>query len=177
MLDTEVRVPTDALRYRIDYDTTRSSPDFTLSTQTHTQWGVSAGAPRGSLPAGWVCSYRSPSTDCHVLALMTSNYQLPVDQLGRIPSGTTKGAVTIGHLQGLTAIAVTSLRMQTSFDNGQTWQPVRVNGVGGGRFEVTFTVPPSSHTNGFGSLRLSARDAVGGTFQQTIQRAFAVTGA
>jgi hypothetical protein len=35
-------------------------------------------------------------------------------------------------------------------------------------------MPPACSTDGFGALRVSAQDAAGGTFDQTIQHAFAV---
>lgn len=82
-LDAEVTLPDAAQTYRIDYDTVRSSSDFTLSTDVATSWTVPANAPTGSLPAGWVCTYRSnPPSSCGVLPLITGDYDLPVDLLG-----------------------------------------------------------------------------------------------
>ncbi|MBO0835980.1 MAG: hypothetical protein J2P28_10730, partial [Actinobacteria bacterium] len=54
-LETSVTMPGSAQTYRIDYDTTRSSPDFLLSTAAQTSWSVPATVATGSLPAGWVC--------------------------------------------------------------------------------------------------------------------------
>jgi hypothetical protein len=51
---------------------------------------------------------------------------------------------------------------------------VTVTDQGGGAFGVALTVPAASATNGFGALRVSVQDAAGGTFDQTIQHAFAV---
>ena len=61
-----------------------------------------------------------------------------------------------------------------SFDSGQTWTAVPVTDQGGGNFGIALTVPAASATDGFGALQISTQDAVGGTFDQTIQHAFAV---
>jgi hypothetical protein len=79
----------------------------------------------------------------------------------------------LAHLGGA-SIAFSTVTVNASFDGGQTWQPVAVTDQGGGAFGVALTVPSASATNGFGALRVSVQDAAGGTFDQTIQHAFAV---
>jgi hypothetical protein len=173
-LDAEVTVPAGAQRYRIDYNTVRSSSDLTLSTDVQTRWTVSASAPRIAPPSGWVCTLRAnPPASCGVLPLVTADYSLPVGLLGQLGSGTVSGTLQLAHLGGA-SIAFSTVTVNASFDGGQTWQPVTVTDQGGGAFGVALTVPSASATNGFGALRVSVQDAAGGTFDQTIQHAFAV---
>ncbi|MGH3447631.1 MAG: hypothetical protein ACRDP4_08400, partial [Nocardioidaceae bacterium] len=173
MVDTTVTAPADARRYRIDYHVHRASAEFTQSTDVRTRWTVRAAARRGDLSPGWSCTL-AQSTDCKVLALMTSDYRLPVDMLGRVRSGKATGEVRIGHLRGLAGIGVTSLKVRVTFDSGDHWRRVQVDRRAPGRYGIAFKVPKAGRTNGFGGLRIRARDAAGGTLRQTIQHAFSV---
>lgn len=173
MLDTHVRVPAGRKSYRIDYDTHRSSADFRLSTAVKTSWTVPAAAPTSALPAGWVCSFTG-STACTVLPLATAEYALPVDLLGRLRTGVVHGSLGLGHLAGASAVGFTSATVSVSYDGGRTWRPVTVTSEGAGNYRVTFNVPRVGQPNGHGALRITSRDAYGGTFAQTITNAFAV---
>ena len=173
-LDTEVTVPAGAQRYRIDYNTVRSSSDLTLSTDVQTRWTVSASAPRIAPPSGWVCTIRAnPPASCGVLPLVTADYSLPVGLLGQLGSGAASGTLRLAHLGGA-SIAFSTVTVNASFDGGQTWQAVAVTDQGSGTFGIALTVPAAGATDGFGALRVSVQDATGGTFDQTIQHAFAV---
>jgi hypothetical protein len=172
-LQKKVSIPAGTHGVRIDYDTTRSSAVFTLSTSVATRWTVRTSAPAGTLPPGWYCDF-SNHTKCGVLPLMTADYDLPVTMLGRLSPGSVTGSVDVSHLAGSTGVAVNSLSVAVSFNGGTSWRKATVTGAGSGRYAVTFTVPAAAATSGFGSLRLRAADAYGGTFSQTIQNAFAV---
>lgn len=162
-----------ASSYSIAYDTTRSSDDFLLSTETHTTWKVSAKAPQSDLPKGWTCTV-SGGTDCTVLPLMTVDYGLPSNLLGEIPAGDATGTLTIGHLAGAD-VAVSSLKVMVSYDGGSTYKAVKVTPKGDGKFTVEFTVPKPGQTDGYGALSISAKDKNGSTLKETIAKAFAVT--
>jgi hypothetical protein len=169
----KVTLPTGSRVVRIDYDTTRSSPDFTLSTSAATTWTVRTGAPEGALPGGWFCDF-SNHTRCGVLPLMTTGYSLPVNMLGQLSPGPVSAGIDVGHLAGASDVAVTKLTVQVSFDGGSSWRKAAISPVGSGRYTVSFTVPATARTDGFGAIKLSATDAYGGTLTQTIQHAFAV---
>jgi len=171
-LQTAVTMPSSAQTYRIDYNTTRSSPDFQLSTAAQTRWTVPASVPTSSLPPGWVCN-TGGSTTCRVVPLITNSYDLPVNLLGQLPAGATSGQLDLGHL-GSAGIGFSSVQVNVSYDGGQTWQPVTVTDQGSGHFGLAFTVPAAASTDGYGALQVSVHDAAGGTFDQTIQHAFAV---
>lgn len=160
-----------ASTFGISYTTKRSSSDFTLSTETYTDWTVPEDAPRAALPHGWTCSI-SGGTSCTVLPVMTVNYSLPVDLLGQIHSGKATGSLRIGHLAHSTA-QVSSLRVRVSYDGGSTYQKVKATPTGP-RFTLELTVPPPGQTDGFGSLSIEAVDADGSTLDETITHAFAV---
>jgi len=172
-LQKKVTVPAGTHQLRIDYNTTRSSPDLTLSTSAATSWTVSTAAPAGALPRGWYCDF-SNHTNCTVLPLLTADYALPVNMLGQLPSGPVSAGIDVSHLAGATDVAVTSLSLQVSFNGGASWQNATVVSQGSGRYAVSFTVPAAAATDGFGALKLHATDAYGGSLSQTIQHAFAV---
>lgn len=80
------------------------------------------------------------------------------------------GRLDLGHLAGA-VFAFRSVKVTVSFNYGQTWKVATVTDNGGGHYGLAFTVPASAS---FGALQVTARDAVGGTFTQTIQHAFAI---
>lgn len=173
VLQKKVTLPTGSRVLRIDYNTTRSSPDFTLSTSAATTWTVRTGAPDGALPAGWFCDF-SNHTRCGVLPLMTADYSLPVTMLGQLAPGPVSAGLDVSHLAGAANVAVTKLTVQVSFNGGSSWLKAALTPLGSGQYTVSFTVPATAKTDGFGAIRLSATDAYGGTLTQTIQHAFAV---
>jgi hypothetical protein len=172
-LDAEVTMPDAAQTYRIDYNTTRSSADFLLSTDVRTRWTVPATVRTGSLPSGWVCTYRAnPPASCGVLPLITSDFSLPVNLLGQLPAGAVAGVLTLGHLVQ-SGLAFRSVQVKVSFNGGQTWSAATVSDQGSGQYGLGFSAPAGAS---YGALQVTARDAVGGTFTQTIQHAFAIGG-
>jgi hypothetical protein len=173
VLQKKVILPAGTHDVRIDYNTTRSSPGFTLSTSAATTWTVRTGAPAGALPRTWYCDF-SNHTNCAVLPLMTAGYVLPVNMLGQLTPGSVTAGIDMSHLAGATDVGLISLSLQVSFDGGASWHQAAVTSEGSGHYAVSFTVPAAAATDGFGALRLSAADAYGGTFSQTIQHAFAV---
>ena len=172
LFDTSTGLVSGAKAYPLTYNETRSSADFLLSTNVTTSWKVMTNAPETALPTGWACS-ESGDTSCSVLPLMTQDYQLPVDLLGRIKSGDVQGTVTVSHLAGAN-IAVKKLTTAVSFDGGTTYTAATVTPQGNGQYTIAFTVPPKAQTNGFGALKISATDKAGGTLNETIVNAFAV---
>lgn len=173
-LSTSAIMPAGTQTYRIDYDTNRSSADFQLATDVQSRWTVPASVQTGTLPAGWVCSTAATQpSSCGVVPLITSGYDLPVNLLGQLPAGATTGTLSLSHLAGSPSIAFKSVKIKVSFNDGQTWKAVTATDQGAGQYALPFTVPAGAT---FGALQVTARDAVGGTFTQTIQHAFAIGG-
>jgi hypothetical protein len=171
-LEDAVSLPSGTKDVQVDYDTTRSSAQFTLSTSADTQWTVQT-SHAVTLPSQWYCSPVSGGTDCSVLPLMVASYDLPSNLLGQLGPGTVSASIDVSHLAGA-AIAVSSAAVSVSFNGGTSWQKATVTAKGNGEYAVAFAVPAVAKTDGFGAIRLSATDADGGTLSQTIQHAFAV---
>jgi hypothetical protein len=165
-----VTLPSRTSELRIDYDTVRSAPYFTLSTRADTRWTVPART--FPLPHGWYCT-EANQTNCTVLPLLFADYGLPVNLLGQLRPGRVIASVALGHLAAA-AIRVKSARVSVSFDGGASWKRATVTVLRPGRYAVSFTVPAAARTDGFGAIRLTSTDADGGTLRQTIQHAFAV---
>lgn len=172
VLEAAVGLVKGTKKYTVNYQLARSSDDFLLSTKTNTTWSFNANAPEAALPSTWVCD-SDGDTDCTVPPVMTSDYSLPVNLLGQIKSGKASAEVTIGHLAGSTAVAVTKFTAKVSFD-GKTWKNVSVTDDGTGHYTLSLTIPAKSKTNGYGSLKINATDAYGDTIAETITNAFAV---
>jgi hypothetical protein len=165
-----VTLPGGTRALRIDYDTVRSAPYFTLSTRAETRWTVPARTV--PLPHGWYCTLAN-QTNCAVLPLLFADYRLPVNLLGQLRPGRVHASIAVSHLAAA-AIGVRSVRVAVSFNGGSSWRRAFIAPTGRGRYAVAFTVPVAPRTDGFGAIRLKATDAEGGTFRQIIRRAFAV---
>lgn len=66
---------------------------------------------------------------------------------------------------------MTGAAAAASFDGGRTWHPAAVRAQGGGRFRVSFRAPAGARV----TLRVSARDAAGGSITETITGGYAVS--
>jgi hypothetical protein len=172
-LEKKVTLPTGTKDVSISDDETRSSSVFTLSTSTDTTWTVRTAAPEATLPQGWFCDFNG-HTKCGVLPLMYADYNLPVNLLGQIAPGSATAGISIGHLVGAANVGVNRFTVQVSYNGGASWKNATVTPQGNGQYSASFTVPASAATDGFGALKVSAADAYGSTFSQTIQHAFAV---
>jgi hypothetical protein len=172
-LQQKVTLPANDQVVAVNYDTTRSSSVLTQSTATATTWTVRTAAPEGALPQGWYCDLEQ-HTKCGVLPLMYADYDLPLNLLGQLAPGSVTAGIDVGHLAGAAEVAVKTLDVSVSFDGGTSWRKATVTAQGDGRYAVSFTVPAAASTDGFGAIKVSATDAYGGTFAQTIQHAFAV---
>lgn len=175
VLQAEPAMPSGTKKYSIAYSTTRSDdPYFTLSTASSTTWTFPADVQTTALPANWTCTPNG-GTSCSVVPVITTQYQLPENLLGQIPSGSAQGSITLGHLAGATA-AFKKVKVSVSWDGGSTWTAATVTPEGDGQYSVAFTVPAVGSTNGFGAIRLSASDANGSTVAESVTNAFAVSG-
>jgi hypothetical protein len=86
------------------------------------------------------------------------------------PGGTVNLPVQVIRNPSAPSAPVTALAVQTSADDGATWQTVPV-ARSGDAWVATVTNPS---TSGFVSLRANATDSAGSSVVQTIVRAYAV---
>jgi len=147
----------------------RTGALFPLSTAISDTWSWRSGTGLfDGLPPGWFCA--DGSARCEVEPLLNFGYQVGGIALdGTTAAGAQQVTLTAGHQALLPSpAAVTGVTAQFSLDNGTTWQPATVTGAGGTR-TLAFAAPAGSYV----SLKVSAKDAAGGTLSETIIKAFA----
>lgn len=152
----------------------RASAQYQLSATSRDVWTWhSRPEPGATIPAPWLCDFAAvpPGQDrhCAVQPMMTLGYSVA----GLGPDGATKPGqqavtITAGHIQLAQRTPVTGAGVQVSLDGGRTWQPAKVQSLGGGVFRATFTAPPSAKV----SLRSTARDSAGDGLTETILAAY-----
>lgn len=166
-------MPRAAADYRLDWQETGSG---TGSVSTSWTFHSSAADPITRLPSGENCQ-PAPAATCSLLPLLFPGYDLPLNTTSQATAGAplTFG-LTVASQQGAPAPAGVTVSVAASFDDGKTWStPVDAKQAGGNRFSVTIDQPQLSATTGFGSLRVTARDAAGDTVTQTIIQAYGLT--
>jgi hypothetical protein len=166
-------VPAGADQYKVSYDQTRRAPWLTQATSSHTEWTFgSAHSGRQTVPGRWSCA--GTGTSCSALPLLTLSYQLDVNLNSQAKPGPGSLLLTVGHASGAPAVPVTAATVSLSFNGGRTWMPVRQRDLGGGRYQASWTNPPSSKARPV-DIRVTARDAAGATVSQTVSRAYHVS--
>ncbi len=143
-------VPDDPGNYRLEATATR---------------GVSSFSTR--LSAVW--TFRSSKVDSEVLPLLAIGFRPPLDNHNRTPAGRwATFPVSVSQAPGADAGQVTTLTVDVSFDDGQTWRPVKVTGSGADR-RVTIAAPAGA---AFVSLRATASTDRNITAELAIVRAY-----
>ena len=125
----------------------------------------------GQVPPGWSClRYTYQPHGCAAQPMMTLGYAVARLRLdGTAPPGRQAIHLTVGHLQGATASAITAASVSVSFDGGTTWHKARLSGHGGS-YTAVFTAPAGTMV----TLRTSAADAAGGSVTETITSAYQI---
>lgn len=149
----DVAVPAEPGTYRLEATATRSvSP---LSTQVTTAW-----------------TFRSRETlDFEPLPAMAVRFAPHLDDQNRARAGVPFAIpVYVQQQPGAEYGRLRTLVVDVSYDDGQTWRPVPVLGVGLERTALVF----HPLGEGFVSLRASAVDRHGNAVEQTIIHAYAL---
>jgi len=92
---------------------------------------------------------------------------IPATCAGTLAAVVVTTGLTVGHLQGAQAAAITKASVSVSFDGGTTWHPATITGSGGS-YTATFTAPAGARV----TLRTRAADAAGGSVAETITSAY-----
>ncbi|WP_433172010.1 S8 family serine peptidase [Actinoallomurus sp. CA-150999] len=127
--------------------------------------------PSTAVTTAW--TFRSGHTASRrPLPLQAVRFAVPgLDDANRAAAGTTVSLpVRVVRNPGAPSVSVAALTVQTSADDGTSWQNAPVVRSGGG-WVATVTNPA---TPGYVSLRATATDGAGDSVQQTITRAYAV---
>ncbi|MFE1404066.1 S8 family serine peptidase [Streptomyces sp. NPDC058770] len=152
-------VPRDAATYRLTARATRKEPWASLSTTVKTVWTFRSAAVAPG-PGGAVRT--------EALPLDVVRFIAPVDAGNRTARVKHTLTARVERQAGAAAPRTERLTVQVSFDDGVTWQDAPVTSDGATGHRVTIT--PGSGS--FVSLRAKARDADGGTVEQTVLRAY-----
>lgn len=149
-----------AATYRLVSDEQRSEPWWTYSTDVATTWtfhSTTAASGRQLLP------------------LLQVNYGMNLNLLNQAPARTTYHfTVGIGHQDGVTGPKITSAAAWSSFDDGATWSPISLTAATPGTWLAAVANPKAA---GAVSLRITATDADGNSIDQTVIRAYGLSGA
>jgi subtilisin family serine protease len=162
-----------------------------LTGRATTTWTFASQPSDAKVPLRYRCPIQqAPTHDvCQIQPLIRLEYDLGLDIYNRVAAGREHRFTVIAghHAKAIDRAPVTSLRVQASFDEGDTWRDARVIGKAkdswdtGGflpsaapyqQFQVVLAIPPLHRTNGFVTLRVQAGDASGGTVDQIIHRAY-----
>ncbi|WP_370385200.1 hypothetical protein [Catenulispora sp. GAS73] len=176
--------PAGPATVRVVVDIDRTEAGATQSTKTHTDVSfryMGKADPAATLPAGITClaaeaaaAVGNPSGPCQILPVLTITYRLA----GLSATNTSQSRVQvlgldIGHEsfggRGPRA-AVTSAQASLSTDGGATWHDVPTLGAFG--HYVALWPNPAAGTSL--TLRVTAKDAVGGTIEQTVTNPYTV---
>ena len=149
-------VPAGAANYRLMVNSTSAAP-FRLSTRVTCAWTFRSRHVSGDTPA--------------LLPLSAVQFAPKLNLDNAAPAGRKFSVpVTVQRQQGAPAASTKTLAVKVSYDDGKTWQPVKlVKGSGGWTAELTHPAKP-----GFVSLRARAVDSAGNSVEQTIIRAYAL---
>ncbi len=143
-------VPDDPGAYRVEATATRTVSS--LSTR---------------LSAAW--TFTSSKVDNEVLPLLAIGFRPALDEHNLAPAGRLMTfPVSVSQAPGADAGQVTTLTVDVSFDDGQTWYPAKVTGSGTDR-RVTVAHPTGAK---FVSLRATASTDRGITARLEIVRAY-----
>jgi hypothetical protein len=167
-----IDVPKGKATYQLSTSYQRTVASAPLSTSGQTTWTFTADPGHGAeLPGDWYCA--DGSTACAQLPLLFADTTADADLLNRLTPGAHQLSLGLYRQGGATA-PVTGAATSISYDDGQTWQPLRTTAVpgSGNAFRAGFTVPAGA--SGFLSIRVSAWDRAGDRIDQTVTRAYEV---
>lgn len=149
-------VPAAAARYRLDAEGTCHLSDWRVSTTVKSSWTFNSG-------------HTGKAT---ALPLIGVRYLPRLDDYNRAPAGRPFSfGVRVDREPGSSQAPLKSLAVQASYDDGKTWTPVTLKAEGG-QWTATVRNPAKGHV----SLRAIGQDAQGTTVNQTIMRAYVVSG-
>ncbi len=149
-------VPAETADYRIVATAERGSI-FDLTTSTQVEWTFRSGHVAGSLPQTLpVNAVRFTPRLRDNAAAAGSTLELPI---------TVDRQLATSHTQ------VRSLTTEVSFDDGKTWQPLRVSK----KHDRWVAIVRNPGVAGYASLRATAVDRAGHTVKQTVIHAYRIT--
>jgi hypothetical protein len=167
----DLAVKTTKATYKIEYDVNRRLQEPKLSTRSQTQWTFSSASGQGAkLPTGWYCP-AGEATSCRVLPILNAGVGLPVAIDGTLPPARSTLTVSAARLPGAAKSTVKSATLQVR-PTGQAWTSVKLTKTAAGKYRGVFNNTAFAGTAV--DVKVTAKDAAGSTFQQTVLRAYSV---
>ncbi|WUH98895.1 hypothetical protein OHR68_36195 [Spirillospora sp. NBC_00431] len=151
-------VPPESKRYTLTWDRVANPEIAKFSTAAKTEWSFE------SHHVEW----EEQTLPLHLLRLAVPGLN---DANAAAPGTRLRIPVKVEPVLGRPAPEITSVSVETSADDGETWQ-AGSSAKEDGTWFATVDAPAAP---GFASLRIKATDAAGNTVTQTFIRAFAVT--
>ncbi|GAA3837998.1 S8 family serine peptidase [Saccharothrix violaceirubra] len=148
----------DPAVYRLLYTSEQSAPWAPYSTRIRTEWTIPSGRPADG------------TTDR--VPLMRLDYRPALDDHNRAPGGAFGFPLHVGHVPGVHGAPVATVQGWASSDDGSTWEPMSLLDLGDGDYVARLRHPSS----GAVSLRVVAADTAGNGIDQTVIRAYGVSG-
>lgn len=150
-------LPPESKRYTLTWDRTANTEIAKFSTATKTEWSFE------SHHIDW----EEQTLPLHLLRLAIAGLN---DANAAAPDSQVRLPVKVRPVQDLPTPEITSLSVETSDDDGDTWQTAS-SAEEDGTWTATVSNPDAP---GFVSLRIKATDADGNTVTQTFIRAYEV---
>jgi len=149
-------VPAETINYTVDLEASRDPAVYPLSPRTHTVWQVV------SLPVA------SPD-DIDGMPVLQLDYRVDADLAGNVRGGRQSVGLLASHLPGVRGGGrVVETTLEVSFDDGATWRAATLTPAAGGGWTASFDAP----SQGYVSLRATARDDAGNSISQEVIRAY-----
>ncbi|MGN9837267.1 S8 family peptidase [Nonomuraea sp. H19] len=146
--------------YRAELVQARNPASWALSTKTSTTWTFSTEKPAYD--------------EQRMLPLVVVDYALDLDLYNRAPRARPYSFRISLRQTDPQGPRIAQAKVWTSVDDGTTWKPADVSGANGSYSVRPYH--PSHGGTGYVSLRVQGRDAAGNTVEQTIIRAYGLTG-
>lgn len=171
-------IPNAPTKYRVVLDTDLGNiPGLTESTSTHTELTfhyVPGANPDQTLPAAVSCSRDGTiAAPCQILPILDLDYHLATDLTGTSSSSVQAMCFDVSHLTYLgrgSHAPITTAGVSVSFDSGKSWTPAAVFGTAG--HYLALWQNPASTSTVSPAIRVTARDAAGGSISQTVFNAY-----
>ncbi len=171
-----VTVPAGSATYQGTLYVDRRLQKPRQSTKSTTTIGFKATPGQGpGLPsADWYC-LAEDATTCHVLPVLQARAILPTSLSGTLPAARTTFTVVAHRIQGATDSTVTSATFSIRLSGTSTWKKVPLADDGTGSFAGT--LDNTKYAGKSFDLQVTAADAGGSTYSQTVLKAYTVAGA
>jgi subtilisin family serine protease len=148
--------------YRVEHTVDRTAPWWSTSTKTATTWTFRSARPK------------SPGT--HTLPIIDLDWSLPLGLQNNAQELTVLPVtVRAGHIPGATARPVGRIDAWVSYDDGRQWYRLGLWREGNSYRGVILNLPKHL-TSGHVSLRATVADGDGNRIDQTLIRAYSLTG-